>query len=486
MPRPGSLLFSIEQWELIRRLRNSGLTKEQIGQAFDDLNKIEQDLGSMYNLPATTISNNSSISTSSSFPATPQLQTPLANDSKFGNNQILSNMQIFQMAKNLTSMAQTTRQSNPGSIANGTGYHGSNGGGARHEQVHTKSESSSNEHFSNGLNASMNGSQTLNNQATAAVSVVNAHFSGLMDSDQEAKQIEEFRLKGEVVIHGEISFFVYKHDLKQSQIARMAGVNQAYVSKFLRGEFFDLSENGKSLIYKWYLRYLKNSSVFHQAHNISVNPNVVTTTNGQIHQLNPHDKSSVVNVKSENNSSPQFTSFNNVTNTTYETPKRSRFSFKSEHLIILEKAFVENHYPDQKRREELSKQCNELKTGSERVTEQIVTHWFQNKRKITRKLTMDDRASISPNDGNNASMNGGGGMNGGDYGNDDNLSYQDVNDSNLSNGNITDYQNESPNDYQEFVDNEESEVYSNNSNKAILINSIGSKNRHVSNDSNDY
>lgn len=71
-----------------------------------------------------------------------------------------------------------------------------------------------------------------------------------------------FISKGEVVIHSEISFFVYKHDLKQSQIARMAGVNQAYVSKFLRGEFFDLSENGKTLIYKWYLRFLKNPNVY--------------------------------------------------------------------------------------------------------------------------------------------------------------------------------------------------------------------------------
>lgn len=58
MPRNGSLLFSIEQWELLRRLRNSGLTKEQIGQAFDDLAKIEQDLGSMYNIPTSLIQNN--------------------------------------------------------------------------------------------------------------------------------------------------------------------------------------------------------------------------------------------------------------------------------------------------------------------------------------------------------------------------------------------------------------------------------------------
>lgn len=70
---------------------------------------------------------------------------------------------------------------------------------------------------------------------------------------------------------------------------------------------------------------------------------------------------------------------------TYDTPKRSRFSFKSEHLTILEKAFNENQYPDQKKREELARLCNEAKTGTERVTEQIITHWFQNKRKIIRK-----------------------------------------------------------------------------------------------------
>ena len=68
MPRNGfnygSLHFSIEQWELIRRLRNSGLTKEQIGQAFDDLNKIEQEMGSIYNVRTSPIQqqNNTSLS----------------------------------------------------------------------------------------------------------------------------------------------------------------------------------------------------------------------------------------------------------------------------------------------------------------------------------------------------------------------------------------------------------------------------------------
>ena len=39
--------------------------------------------------------------------------------------------------------------------------------------------------------------------------------------------------------------------------------NQVCVSKFLRGDFSDLSVNGKILIYKWYLKYSKKSLYAH-------------------------------------------------------------------------------------------------------------------------------------------------------------------------------------------------------------------------------
>lgn len=478
MPRNGfnygSLHFSIEQWELIRRLRNSGLTKEQIGQAFDDLNKIEQEMGSIYNVRTSPIQqqNNTSLSNLSGTEAS----------SKFNSNQI--NMQIFQMAKNLSSMTQQTR-TNSNSSHNSNGMHLNNlanGNFIKHTD-HSKNPSpkldNSNEHFNNNNNtsntsefkstSSSNGNHSQSNsQTTAAASIVNAHFASQMEPEQEAKLLEEFKLKGEVVIHGEISFFVYKHDLKQSQIARMAGVNQAYVSKFLRGEFFDLSENGKSLIYKWYLRFLKNPTIFHQAHNISVNPNLSNNdrSNG-MHALSAHDKSISSHNKHETSQvNSSNISFNNVTNTAYinDTPKRSRFSFKPEHLAILEKAFVETQYPDQKRREEISKQCNDAKPCPEKVTEQIVTHWFQNKRKITRKINMDEHASISPrentgqnlqesyrNEDNNSRMNIHE-----DYRNDDANSLNDEyrnGDSNMSNSN-NDYQNESLIEYQDYIEDE--------------------------------
>lgn len=60
----------------------------------------------------------------------------------------------------------------------------------------------------------------------------------------------------------------------------------------------------------------------------------------------------------------------------------------------MEKAFLENPYPDPRRREDIARICNEARTRIEgihevlnerdRVTDAIVTHWFQNKRKMAK------------------------------------------------------------------------------------------------------
>ena len=53
-----STKFSIEQWEFIRRLRNSGLSKEQVCQAFDDLERIERELDSLFHNSQNTSNEN--------------------------------------------------------------------------------------------------------------------------------------------------------------------------------------------------------------------------------------------------------------------------------------------------------------------------------------------------------------------------------------------------------------------------------------------
>ena len=49
-------LFTVEQLELIRRLRNSGLTKDQVLSAFDSFERLDHELGTAYNIPVTLVS----------------------------------------------------------------------------------------------------------------------------------------------------------------------------------------------------------------------------------------------------------------------------------------------------------------------------------------------------------------------------------------------------------------------------------------------
>jgi hypothetical protein len=44
-----SLQLSVEQWELLRRLRNSHLTKKQIIRAYDELDRLDRELGNLFN-----------------------------------------------------------------------------------------------------------------------------------------------------------------------------------------------------------------------------------------------------------------------------------------------------------------------------------------------------------------------------------------------------------------------------------------------------
>ena len=46
-------LYTIEQIELVRRLKNSGMTKEQLIMAYDSFDRLEQDLGHVYTVPVT-------------------------------------------------------------------------------------------------------------------------------------------------------------------------------------------------------------------------------------------------------------------------------------------------------------------------------------------------------------------------------------------------------------------------------------------------
>ena len=49
-------LYTVEQLELIRRLRNSGITREDVANAFDTFDRLDRELGPVYNIPVTLVS----------------------------------------------------------------------------------------------------------------------------------------------------------------------------------------------------------------------------------------------------------------------------------------------------------------------------------------------------------------------------------------------------------------------------------------------
>lgn len=62
---PTSLQLSVEQWELLRRLRNSHLTRKQIIRAYDELDRLDRELGNLFNTAhmSTTLPSSSTVVT---------------------------------------------------------------------------------------------------------------------------------------------------------------------------------------------------------------------------------------------------------------------------------------------------------------------------------------------------------------------------------------------------------------------------------------
>ena len=122
--------------------------------------------------------------------------------------------------------------------------------------------------------------------------VINNKLSQLIDPDLENKEIDDFRAKGENVIHREIKLFIFQNEFCQRQISRMAGISQPIVCKFMRGYYLEfpniLSENSKIMIYKWYLRFLKYPSIY---------SDLLLQTNSKRYRLKFHKEHLAVNIR---------------------------------------------------------------------------------------------------------------------------------------------------------------------------------------------
>jgi predicted XRE-type DNA-binding protein len=197
--------------------------------------------------------------------------------------------------------------------------------------------------------------------------------------NEEPQELIEFKKRGETVMLNEIRSFVNKYNIRQIMIAEMTKISQGYVSRFFRGEGQDMSEKSKNLIYLWYISCRNRPEIL--AHYC---PQTIGERRGQLSEAG--DLLPI---------------------------RRDRFIFRREHLLVLDKYFKENPYPDASTKEMIAEECNKTierlakRSLKERdkVNISVVSNWFNNKRKEVKSKKMPLNPNYSSSESTSLSAN---------------------------------------------------------------------------------
>ncbi|GFR05211.1 homeobox-containing protein 1 [Trichonephila clavata] len=380
-----SALFTIEQIELIRRLRNSGITKEQVSMAFDQMDRLDIELGK----PST--SNRSNIPHYPSMCSSLQALDRIDHDSSPVQSQMTNGVSKTELFYNKNQGESYSRpHSSSNSSTDGATDNGQNGD-AVSPVANNNNSSSPTSRLSNELTiiplSSSSAPSVPVSYSSADGITVQSHIYNNRSADgasncvpiqclvnpldllqDECYELDELKKKGEMTILSEIRNFVMRYNIKQTMIAEMTKMSQAYVSRFFRGDIQDMSDRTKNAFYMWYLT-CKN------------NPWKLT-------QLCPN--SGVKRMVSESGDLIPL--------------KRERFTFKAAHLAVLERYYEKDPYPDSQTREQIVDECNKAVERAVRVTDRplaerervtlpVVNNWFNNRRKEAKKQLRQQHAA---------------------------------------------------------------------------------------------
>ncbi|CAB3408960.1 unnamed protein product [Caenorhabditis bovis] len=208
-------LFTVEQLELIRRLRTTGISSEQVLKAFTELEKVDREETN------NNIDNESSSSSSSrSSPPTPELlvaQSPPAS------------MSVVTVPN-----ASSADSPPPTLIAAGS----SSPLPPQPPPPPPPPPPTAFEQMSQGPPRPIRSQRTPMKEITT------------LDNPNE---LDEFMTQGEEACIADMRAFITQYSLRQTTVAMMTGVSQPYISKLLNGNHRELSLRCRKNIYCWYL-----------------------------------------------------------------------------------------------------------------------------------------------------------------------------------------------------------------------------------------
>ncbi|XP_071183301.1 homeobox-containing protein 1-like isoform X5 [Salvelinus alpinus] len=364
--------FTIEQIDLLQRLRRTGMTKPEILHALDTLDRLDRQHGHKFgrrpqmqpqpvgqgptsnsnaNMTSSSSSNNVVASSSTSTAAT---QTGYRANGSGGSDLSPSLSNNYDMSPPPPAVVSA-----PVALAavaqNGCGV----GGGG--EIVAMTNGKLSPPRFPISVSAVSGG--------------VTARGYGFEASEEELDvddKVEELMRRDSAIIKEEIKVFLGNRRISQAVVAQVTGISQSRISHWLLQQGSDLSEQKKRAFYRWY--------------------QLEKTTPGATLTMRPAPMS-LEDVVEWRQTPPPISS----TPGSFRLRRGSRFTWRKECLAVMESYFNDNQYPDEAKREEIANACNAViqKPGKklsdlEKVTSLKVYNWFANRRKeIKRRANIE-------------------------------------------------------------------------------------------------
>ncbi|CAI4225284.1 unnamed protein product [Auanema sp. JU1783] len=361
-------LFTVEQLELIRRLRTTGITAQQVVEAFEQMEQMDTDLSKP------SVCDNGILL--SGMQASPESDS--AADDSISSPVLLQHLKAQAPVPVTISASNPTTCSSPERISVQTVPPASsaeqqqqqqhlnlqlaqlqNGVDFKREMCNSMSASSPVQPLSSPLAGSSLSSTPCSASSMLFMPKFENHSGG-----RPIRKLVEFMEQGEEGCISDMKQFINQYSLRQTTVAMMTGVSQPYISKLLNGNHRELSLRCRKNIYCWYLNCRKHPEKL--AAFLS-DPATRLETNGDGELI------------------PQ---------------RRERYVFRPVLIKMLETFFSHTPFPDLNKRIEIATTCNHAlqldKKGvglmpKEVVSPQVVANWFANKRKELRRRSQENQ-----------------------------------------------------------------------------------------------
>ncbi|XP_006811373.1 homeobox-containing protein 1-like [Saccoglossus kowalevskii] len=347
--------YTIEQIDLLRRLRKSGMTKDEIVRALDTMERLDGEYDNRYGFIRNSNSTNQSKESQNqnqnrnvTYPSNGSYGNNAGN---YGNNCMMGVNNTSNVSMPVINFAQ------PSAVYTSTGTSSTFSflQANKPAQTQVTTTSSTNNSSSN---------PTMSWHIPGNYGNTGSMDTGLTPEDEE---VEELIRKGPLSVKEEIKSFMADRKISQMFVSQKTGISQSYISLFLV-QGIEMKSNTQKTLYSWYVHEKKGLPF--------------TTTIAPKNQPKPTQEEPTDNIAM---STPTTSASDK--NDKGNTGKK-RFVWKDSCIPILEKYFEQNQYPDDYEREVIADACNSVIQipGYELPSDKLVTpikvyNWFCNKRK---------------------------------------------------------------------------------------------------------